>query len=166
MANEQSGIKPDRVEEHAQLMFVAGLSEEYPFGEPMNPSGQWQELGRYLGRIPGQKGNIAYGICFDMEDGTGIKYLCGVEVSGDVTDSELPDRFELRQLPAFTYAVFKHNGHVTEIPQTCDVIWKEWIPISGCSKPDGANFFFERYGDGFDPQKGIGDIEIWVPVEY
>ena len=24
--------------------------------------------------------------------------------------------------------------------------------------------FFERYGEAFDPQLGMGDVEVWIPV--
>lgn len=158
-------IKPKRIEEHAKSMAVAGLSADYFFSGPMNPSAQWQELGPYLGRIPGQKENVAYGICFDLENGKGIEYMCGVEVSDDTKTSDLPDNFVLKQLPTLTYAVFDHDGHVSTIQETCDVIWKEWLPESGYKKPEEADSFFERYGENYNPQKGKGDIEIWIPVE-
>ncbi|MFH5831966.1 GyrI-like domain-containing protein [Halalkalibaculum sp. DA3122] len=75
--------------------------------------------------MPGQKENVAYGVCFDLDNGKGIEYLCGVEVSKDTSASDLPQNFELRQLPSYTYAVFEHDAHVSEIQQTCDIIWKE-----------------------------------------
>ncbi|SHF81590.1 AraC family transcriptional regulator [Fodinibius roseus] len=160
-----TSIKPKRIEEHVEPITIAGLSGDYLFSEPMNPSDQWQQLGPHLGRIPGQKENVAYGVCFDLDDGKGIEYLCGVEVTGDTVASDLPNNFELRQLPSFTYVVFDHKGHVSEIRQTCDVIWKEWLPGSDYDKPEEADFFFERYGENYDAQAGKGDIEIWIPVD-
>lgn len=160
-----TSIEPKRIEEHTEPMTVAGLSKDYLFNEPMNPSAQWQRLGPHLGTIAGQKEDVAYGICFDLDKGKGIEYLCGVEVSEDTTASDLPDNFELRQLSSFSYAVFDHDGHVSTIQQTCDIIWKEWLPASGYEKPDEADFFFERYGEGFDARTGKGDIEIWIPIE-
>lgn len=162
---ESENIEPKRIQENAEPMAVAGLSEDYLFSEPMNPSAQWQQLGPHLGHIPGQKGNVAYGVCFDLDNGKGIEYLCGVEVSDDSNASDLPDNFEMRHLPSLTYAVFDHDGHVSEIQQTCDAIWKNWIPESGYEKPEEAEFFFERYGEKYDAQAGKGDIEIWIPVE-
>lgn len=157
-------IEPKRIEENANPMSIAGLSEEYLFDGPMNPSAQWQELGPHLGRIPGQKENVAYGISFDLDNGKGIEYLCVVEVADDTDASDLPDSFELRQLPSLTYAVFDHNASVSTIQQTCDAIWKEWLPESGYEKSEEADFFFERYGENFNPEEGKGDIEIWIPV--
>lgn len=162
MSAQQSNIKPKQVIESAEPMVIAGLSREYLFGKPMDPSGQWQQLGRYLGNIPGQKGNAAFGLCFDLDGGKGIEYVCGMEISDN---GKLPEGFIRKELPSLDYAVFDHKGHISGIRQTCDAIWQEWIPVSGYNKPDEADFFFERYGEGFDPKKGIGDIEIWVPVE-
>ncbi len=166
MTTEQTEtIKPKRMEENAPSMVIAGLGEDYLFGEPMAPSGQWQKLGPHLGNIPGQKGNIAYGVSFDMKGDKGIRYVCGVEVSENTKESDLPRGFELKHLPSFDYAVFEHQEHVSEIRKTCDTIWHHWIPQSGYDRPDNADFFFERYGENFNPKKGTGDIEIWIPVE-
>jgi AraC family transcriptional regulator len=43
----------------------------------------------------------------------------------------------------------------------------QWLPTSGHerAKAQGPPDFFERYGEGFDPQTGYGDIEVWVPVK-
>lgn len=161
----QTNIQPKRIEKNANPLKIAGLSKKYYFKKPMDPSAQWQQLSSYLGNIPGQKENTAYGVCFDLDNGKGIEYLCGVEVSGDTSASGLPDDFEIRKLPSFTYAVFNHDGHVSEIRKTCDAIWKEWIPESGYDKPKDADFFFEFYGKKFDPRKGTEDIEIWIPIE-
>lgn len=158
-----NGIKPKRIEENAKPMKVAGLSREYIFGEdPMNAPAQWQEFGAYLGKIPGQKENVAYGLCYDLHNGKGIEYICGVEVSDA---ANLPENFVQKDLPSFIYAVFEHEGHVSSIRQTCDDIYKKWIPESGYEKPENADFFFERYGENFDPKAGAGDIEIWIPVQ-
>lgn len=162
--SKQTAIKPNRIEENATLKHIAGLTEQYLFDGRMNPTTQWQKLGPHLGHIPGQKSKETYGVCFDMDNGKGIEYLCGVEVSDDVITADLPENFVIRKLPPFTYAVFDHHGHVSQIQQTCDAIWKEWTPDSGYSRPENADFFFERYGEKFDPRKGTGDIEIWIPV--
>jgi len=163
MTPGQLNIQPDRIEKDAKSMSIAGLSMKCASVEEMRKIPVlWQELEAHKGKVPGQKGNIACGLCIEAEDGKGIEYIAGVEVSG--TDN-LPEDFVAKELPSFTYAVFEHKGHTSTIPQTCDAIWKEWIPESGAQKPEKADFFFERYGEGFDPQKGKGDIEIWVPVE-
>lgn len=160
-----TSIKPKRIEEDAESMTVAGLSADYLFSEPMNPSDQWREFSAHLGRIPGQKENVAYGICFDLDDGKGIEYVTGVEVSDGIRGADLPDNFELKQLSSLIYVVFDHDGPVSKIQQTCDTIWQKWLPESDYEQPAEADFFFERYGENYNPEKGKGDIEIWIPVE-
>lgn len=163
--SNQTSIEPKYVKQDIGPMHIAGISKDYLFAGPMNPSPQWQQLGPQLGNIPGQKENVAYGICFDLDSGKGIEYVCGVEVSNETKASELPDNFVLKKIPPFSYAIFDHEEHVSRIQQTCDAIWKKWLPTSGYDKPEAADFFFERYGEEFNPQTGKGDIEIWIPVE-
>ncbi len=157
-------IKPDRIEKNVKPMLIAGISRESAFDEGLvNAPVQWEEFGSFIGKIPGQIDNIAYGLCFDMNNGQGIEYVTGVEVSDA---KKLPENFITKKLPSFDYAIFQHKGHVSGIPQTCDVIWKEWIPKTKFEKPEESDFFFfERYGEEFDPETGTGDIEIWVPVK-
>lgn len=161
---QTEAIKPKRIEKQVPSMVIAGIGEDYLFGKRMDPSAQWQNLGPYLGNIAGQKGAVAYGVSFEMEGNKGIHYICGVEVSKNTKEADLPDSFELKHLPSLDYAVFEHEGHISEIRKTCDAIWHTWIPQSGYDKPDEADYFFERYGENFDPEKGNGDIEIWIPV--
>jgi AraC family transcriptional regulator len=127
----------------------------------MNGAAQWEKFAPHIGNIPGQKGAVAYGIGFHLDDGKGIEYMCAVEVSGT---KKLPEQFTLKQIPERQYAVFVHNYHVSTIRHTLDAIAK-WLPHSDFEKPDGMDFFFERYGEKFDPKTGFGDIEIWVPVK-
>lgn len=165
MNKSTTGIQPKRIEKDANPMNIAGLSKTCTFGEDtLDAPAQWQKFETLAGKIPSQSGKAAYGICFDIDGGKGIEYVCGVEVPEDTSNSDLPGELELKQLSSFTYAVFEHEGHVSGIRQTCDAIWKEWLPESGYKKPDSADFFFERYGENFDPRKGKGDIEIWIPV--
>lgn len=159
-----NGIKPVRIEDKVNPMLIAGLSKECIFGkDPFNAPAQWQEFGAYVDKIPGQKEYVSYGLCLDIDNGKGIEYVCGVEVSGDIDAAELPGDIELKKLPSFSYAVFEHKGQVSGIRQTCDAIFQEWVPQSGY-EPQDADFFFERYGEDFDPKKGANDIEIWIPI--
>ncbi len=160
---KKNTIQPSRIEKNAAPKRIAGLSMTCTSSEELGGAASlWQKIGEYMGKIPGQIGGTAYGLCIDTDDGSAIEYIAGTEVSGE---GRLPESFVVKQLPSFTYAVFEHRGHVSSIFQTCDAIWKEWIPESGAQKPGNADFFFERYGEKFDPKKGEGDIEIWVPVE-
>jgi AraC family transcriptional regulator len=64
--------------------------------------------------------------------------------------------------------VFPHHEHVSKISNTVDAIWRGWLPTSGYA-PIQANsdvpYMFERYGEKFNPETGMGDTEIWIPLQ-
>jgi AraC family transcriptional regulator len=90
-----------------------------------------------------------------------FQYLAGVQIS---ESSALPEQFSCVQIPAQRYVIFPHREHVSRLRSTVHAIWSQGFPESGY-KPatnDGANLL-ERYGEDFDPQLGMGDIEVWIP---
>jgi AraC family transcriptional regulator len=142
----------------AKPMFIAGIEKRYKFANLGEIPEQWNSFAPHIGKIKGQAGNVAYGVSNEIEGG--IRYMTGVEV----TDlSGLPDDFAGTRLPASRYAVFSHKEQVSTMRKTIDAIWK-WLPESGL-EASLLPLFFERYGEGFDPEKGMGDIEIWVPIK-
>ena len=74
-------LEPPRFED-GKAFLVAGLERRYTQREPAPaiPS-QWQRFNDYFGKVPGQVGNVAYGVCYNADDAGNIDYLCGVEVS-------------------------------------------------------------------------------------
>ena len=137
---------------------VAGFGEHYPYDSIEGIPGLWQRLGPHIGRVPNQLGHATLGLSYNG-DGTGFDYLAGVEVSS--TDG-IDDTFKIVVIPAGRYAVFRHNGHVSGIRQTCEQIWNDWLPSSG--KQFAPTPSFERYGEEFDPATVSGIVEIWCPL--
>ena len=114
-----------------------------------------------LGGFRAQVDRIAYGVVSNMAGSdSGFDYMAGVEVS---QAEGLPEGFESISLPAHRYAVFAHGGHVSELKDTIKSIWNGWLPASGY-KPSTMPGLLERYGEGFNPGTGLGDIEVWVSV--
>jgi AraC family transcriptional regulator len=143
-------------------MIVAGLRGHFNDANWHGIPAQWQRLLSH-GRIPGQTGVVYYGLCFNTAGG--FDYFCGAEVSEAAV---LGSEFARVSLPAQRYAIFAHHEHVSKIRETCEAIWRQWFPASGheLARPaDGAPDFFERYGEGFDPKTGTGDIEVWIPIQ-
>lgn len=147
--------------ETTPAMLMAGLQQTYDYGGNAGIPSQWQQFNAYFGEIPGQVGNVAYGIC-TQEDGedNSFQYMTAVEVRG--TDG-LPAGFRSLKLPAQIYAVFAHRGHISGIQATCHAIFTDWLPSSGY-KHAGLPDLIERYDDRFDPRTGMGLTEIWIPV--
>jgi len=146
-------------------LLIAGLAGRYTAGTLDDLPALWKRFSVHRGRIPGQVGRAAYGVCSGMLNGTGsFHYLSGVEVS---ESSVLPEEFTRLEIPARRYAIFPHHNHVSRLRYTVSTIWSQWFPESCCKAARaaaGAPDFFERYGEGFDPHLGMGDVEVWIPV--
>ncbi len=154
-------LETPRFEDGAPLL-IAGLRGHFTDANWHEIPAQWQRLAAY-GSIPAPAGRIHYGLCFNLSNG--IDYLCGVEVS---TAANLAAEFTSVSIPAQRYVVFPYHDHVSKLHQLLDTIGRKWFPSSGyeAAQPAaGAPNFFERYGKGFDPHTGKGDIEVWIPIK-
>ena len=150
--------------ENGKPLRIAGLRQHYTPETMKNIPELWQRFAPHIGKIPGQVGRVAYGLCFNAFSPDGVDYLVGVEVSGS---SVLPGEFSVTGIPAQKYAVFSHREHVSKMYETLDAIDK-WFPGSGFETALGnaeAPNFFERYSEEFDPRTGMGGIEVWVPIK-
>ena len=152
-------LLPPRFEDGPTLL-IAGLCERYSAQTMAKVPGQWQRFGPHIGAIPGQIGNVAYGVICNGDGEGNIDYIAGVEVK-DFDD--LSPEFDRIRIPAHRYAVFTHAGYVSTIQQTWNAIWSQWLPNSGLQAADAPDF--ERYGERFDPQSGAGGFEIWLPIK-
>jgi AraC family transcriptional regulator len=152
-------LEPPRFET-GKAMLIAGLSQRYVCEDKAGIPSQWQRFGAHIGNLPGQVGNVAYGVASNFDDSGNFDYLTGVEVSDF---SEVPAEFTRLRLAPQKYAVFQHREHVSTIASTMAAIWRKWRPESGCEPADAPNF--ERYGASFDPRRGTGGFEIWIPVK-
>jgi AraC family transcriptional regulator len=158
-ARQTANLTPPRFE-NKDATVVAGLGARYKRGgDPAIPS-QWQRFIPYIGNVPGQLGDVTYGVGANFDDEGAFDYIAGVEVS---RFDDLPSELTSIRLPARRYAVFTHKGHVSSIPATMRTIWQEWLPKSGHRFADAP--FFERYDQRFDPQSGDGELELWIPLE-
>ena len=150
--------------EDGKPLLIAGLRKTYAPAAMHSLPAQWQTFAQYIGKIPGQVGRTAYGICWQASDSPNIEYLSGVEIS---TFAGLPEDFTVASMPAAKYAVFQHRDHVSKLYETCDAI-SRWLPESGHQSAAAADpetpAFFERYSEEFNPQTGMGGMEVWVPL--
>jgi AraC family transcriptional regulator len=105
------------------------------------------------------------GYVLTMFNGTGSFHdLSGVEVC---ESSALPEQFSRVRIPAQRHVILPQREHVSKLRYTVNTIWSQWLPQSrhkAARAAAGAPDFFERYGEGFDPQLGMGDVEVWIPV--
>ena len=152
-------LEPPRFEAGRTLL-IAGLGERYRFETNQGIPRQWERFQQYIGHIPGQLGNVAYGVCCNADGAGNFDYVTGVEVS---SFDDLPSDFVRVRIPAQRYAVFSHREHISRMPATVYTIWNKWLPDSGRQHADAPDF--ERYDERFDPRTGTGTVEIWLPIK-
>lgn len=140
-------------------MLIVGLKKRYDDTTSAQMPAQWQAFVPHIGHIDNQKGNVAFGVLCNSDDDGNIDYVTGVEVA---EYSNVAKELDGLRIPPQAYAVFRHDGHVSEIRRSWKTIFGEWLSQTKRKLADAPQF--ERYGEGFDPQTGLGDIEIWIPV--
>jgi AraC family transcriptional regulator len=158
-ASLRTDLPPPRIEQGRALL-IAGLTGRYGCEGPGAIPAQWQRFGPYIGHVPGEVGDVAYGVVLNSDDLGNFDYVSGVEVADF---SDLPEGFVSVRIPTQLYAVFHHAEHVSTIRRTMHTIYAQWLPESAYEPADAP--FFERYGPEFDPRTGDGGLEAWIPVK-
>lgn len=99
------------------------------------------------------------GVCFDFNHyKEELSYMIAVE---DVNNSG-DDRFETREIPAATWAVFTSIGPIPyAIQDTMKIIFEEWCPTSGFVHADAPDL--EVYLPG-DISANDYKCEVWIPI--
>lgn len=162
-------LAPPRFVQHPQLR-IAGLLLQQLNDPPAELPALWQRFAPFIGHVPRQVSGVAFGVCMqapqgeDRSDDACSDYVAGCEVEDF---AEIPADWARVTIPPQRYAVFAHPGSASQLQHTVQAIFTEWLPRSGCetvSPGPGVVGFFERYGPGFDPRSGSGDIELWLPL--
>lgn len=152
-------LEPPRYEQGKTLLLV-GIGARYRCDNKAGIPGQWQQLLPYLGHIPNQVDQRAYGVVYNVDDSGNMEYLCGVEVKDF---DRTPRQLTTMRIAPQRYAVFKHSAHIAGLPGTFAAIWTRWLPESGHEAVDAPTL--EVYGPEFNSQSGEGGLEIWVPIK-
>ena len=151
-------LAPPRIE-RAEGLLIFGITQRYANGQQAAIPSQWGRFAPHLGHLEKQVGATAYGVCFNIDEAGGFDYLCRVEVR---STPERPADFSVLRIPAQTYAVFEHRGHVSSIQATWGAIWERGLAAAGCQAVKGP--LLEKYGENFDGSTGLGGFEIWIPI--
>ena len=158
-------LDPPRFED-VKPMLIAGMRARYTSETVGDIPAQWQRMVPYLDSTAQRLERIDFGVIWDMREGEeGFDYLSGFEVS-DCTG--LPAELLCIPIPAMRCAVFPHRMHVSRLKDTMLFIWHQWLPASGCEPAGGIENvpdMIERYSEEFDPQTGLGGMEVWIPVK-
>jgi AraC family transcriptional regulator len=144
----------------SEALLVFGLGQRYQCESKAGIPYQWDRFLPHLGHIPGQVGNVAYGVICNSDEAGSIDYICGVQVTEFPSH---PAEFTRLRIPAQTYLVFEHRDHISAIAGSWSAIWNQALPDLGYRAADAPAF--ERYGEEFDGRTGLGGLELWVPIQ-
>ncbi len=151
-------IQQPRIEK-GELLLLAGFAQRINYDNVASIPQLWQKLAPHIGHLPNEIPGCTYGVKVNS-DNDGFEYLAGVSVSHF---DGLPADFRTERIPAQTYAVFTHRGHISTIRETMKAIWSEYLPQSGLSLADAPEL--ERYDSRFDPRTGNGEVDIFIPIQ-
>jgi len=149
---------------HLPPLLIAGMREPLYEQSAQTIPVLWKKFSPYIGNIPYQvDASVAYGLCVHSSESSNghYYYMAGCEVS---EFGNLPAELSPLIIPAHAYAIFDHNAHVSNIKDTIDYAFDQWLPHSAKKHNPQSIHFFERYGADFNPGTGLGGIQIWLPV--
>ncbi|WP_286164805.1 MULTISPECIES: AraC family transcriptional regulator [Clostridia] len=132
------------------------LNRKIPaYWKESNANGFTKELAKNCGSL----GII--GICMDFDKKQeNLTYLICAEKNLD----QIPSDWEVRQIPAATWAVFPVHGAMPDaIQKTWERIFSEWFPSTGYEHAGGPEM--EVYQSEDDPYSENYYSEIWIPVK-
>jgi AraC family transcriptional regulator len=150
--------QPIRIETSAPLI-LAGVNQRYKVGPDAGMKLQWEKFMEDFGRIDGQVGMRAYGVCHDFGEGH-MDYMCAAEVTDG---GQVPGYLHVPHIPARRVAVFLHEGPLAKISETWGKIFSEWLPAAELKVAQGPQF--ETYGEDFYAADEDGKVEIYIPVK-
>jgi AraC family transcriptional regulator len=136
------------------------LAEQCSFEETAKIPAQWQRFMEYYGAIANISAEIPVGISHPTDDEGRFMYMCAVEVS---RFGAHPPQLATLEIPARTYAVFEHRGHVATIYATYTAIWNEALPATGRTLAEAP--VLERHNATFDTRTGEGGLTLWIPLQ-
>ncbi|MEM7002261.1 MAG: AraC family transcriptional regulator [Pseudomonadota bacterium] len=142
---------------HIESFHLIGLTRHYQASEGAHIPDQWGQFNQSFALTAASP---AFGVCYNTTEAGAMDYMCGA--APEHIDQAPGDAFTLK-LPAQTYAVFSHDGHVAEIRHVWAAIWNEGLASAGLTAAQGPQL--EHYRPEFDPDTGAGGYEIWIPVE-
>ena len=142
---------------------VVGMAERFTPTSTRIPE-LWGRFAPRIHEIQHRRGLHTLGVSLDTEPGMGgdvtFTYLAGVEVE---TGTEVPEGMTAAAIPANTYAVVTHTGHISRLPDTVRHVWGRWLPASQYRHVPAPDF--ELYDpERWDPATGDGDVDLYVPI--
>ncbi|THB75046.1 MAG: AraC family transcriptional regulator [Desulfobulbaceae bacterium] len=151
-------LEPEFVEMEEKRLVA--LSRDYTMDTRTAIPGLWNDFWAKEWQFEGTEEQAAYGVSYNMRANGHFSYAAARNI--DPIPETLPDDACVVILSAGSYAVFRAQGPVSEIPQLFDTIFSQWLPNSGEQMREGAVFERYPYDDKASPESMV--YEVWVPV--
>ena len=137
---------------------LAGRNRTFKIGPDPGIKDLWASFMDDFGKIEGQVGFKAYGVCHNFDGQGHMDYMCAVEVKDA---GQVPGYMHVLQIPPRKTAIFLHEGPLAKISETWMKIFDEWLPAAKLQVAHGPQY--EVYGEAFN--QGDEKIEIFIPVK-
>jgi AraC family transcriptional regulator len=139
-------------------MILVGRNATYAIGPQPGMKDQWAKFMEDFGKIDGQVGFNAYGVCHAFDGKGQMDYMAAVEVKDE---GQVPNYLHVLKIPQRKAAVFLHKGPLEKISETWGNIFSTWLSDAKLDVAHGPQF--EVYGKAFN--EGREEIEIFIPVK-
>ena len=93
----------------------------------------------------------------DPEKGE-LSYLAAI----DTSQAKLDCKGTIKELDEQLYAILPHHGKLSELANTLDAFYGQWLIESDYKMSD--NYSIEVYDERFDPESVSSYFETWIPI--
>jgi AraC family transcriptional regulator len=138
-------------------LILAGRNGTFRIGPSPGIKNLWTTFMEDFGRIDGQVGFKAYGVCHNFDGQGNMDYMAAAEVRDA---GAVPHYLRTLTIPEQRMAIYGHGGGVETLPQAWEALFKTILPKAGLLVAPGPQF--EVYD--FSDKDGPGSIEIHIPV--
>jgi AraC family transcriptional regulator len=141
----------------SQPLILAGRNGTFRIGPQPGIKNLWTSFMEDFGKIEGQVGFKAYGVCHNFDGRGNMDYMAAAEVS---SQADVPNYLRILMIPERKVAIYSHGGGVDTISKAWDKLFKSVLPQAGLKVADGPQFEAYDFTDNDAP----GQIDIHIPV--
>lgn len=143
-------------------MLLAGLPKHLQFSERGAIPNLWAQFGALIPSIPKTGPGVTFGLVSAPPPGEeGFEYAPAVIIG---SQGELPEGLTAVRIDEQAFAVFRHPGHVADMPAVCGAIFGDWCARTEHKPAETPVQMLEFYPETFNPMTGEGGFEIWLPL--
>ncbi len=103
---------------------LAGLPRHLQFSARGTIPTLWQLFAPLIAQLPVSGPGVTFGVVGAPPPGEdGFEYAPAVQID---TADDLPEGLKAIRIAAHRFAIFRHSGHVAEMPAVCNAVFSDW----------------------------------------